>query len=118
MAGIVGLFAVAWGEMVVLLWASAIAAIAVASTLWARSALRGVSVEVAFEPARAFVGEDVTLGPGAKLIFPDDGNGTLKAHDLTLQGSVQGKGLGITIMLTGNLRTESRGRIWAGVSGR
>ncbi len=56
-----GLFAVAWGEMVVLLWASAIAAIAIASTLWARSALRGVSVEVAFEPARAFVGEDVTL---------------------------------------------------------
>src|SRR5829696_5028098 len=42
--------------MVVLLWASAIAAI-----LWARSALRGVSVEVAFEPSRAFVGEDVTL---------------------------------------------------------
>jgi len=47
--------------MVVLLWASAIAAISIASTLWARSALRGVSVEVAFEPSRAFVGEDVTL---------------------------------------------------------
>ena len=60
-AGIVGLFAVAWGEMVVLLWASAIATISIASTLWARSALRGVSVEVAFEPPRAFVGEDVTL---------------------------------------------------------
>ena len=29
-------FAVAWGEMVVLLWASAIAAISIASTLWAR----------------------------------------------------------------------------------
>jgi uncharacterized protein (DUF58 family) len=54
-------FAVAWGEMVVLLWASAIAAISIASSLWARSALRGVSVEVAFEPSRAFVGEDVTL---------------------------------------------------------
>ena len=54
-------FAVAWGEMVVLLWASAIAAISIASTLWARAALRGVSVEVAFEPSRAFVGEDVTL---------------------------------------------------------
>ena len=44
-----------------LLWASAIAAISIASTLWARSALRGVCVEVAFEPPRAFVGEDVTL---------------------------------------------------------
>ena len=55
------MFAVAWGEMVVLLWASAIAAISIASTLWARMALRGVSVEVAFEPSRAFVGEDVTL---------------------------------------------------------
>ncbi|HKE53240.1 MAG TPA: DUF58 domain-containing protein, partial [Actinomycetota bacterium] len=51
----------AWGEMVVLLWASAIAVIAIAATLWARSALRGVSVDVAFEPPRAFVGEDVTL---------------------------------------------------------
>jgi len=57
----VGVFAIAWGEVVVLLWASAIAALSIASTLWARSALNGVSVEVAFEPARAFVGEDVTL---------------------------------------------------------
>src|SRR4029453_12654105 len=46
--------------MVVLLWASAIAAISIASTLWARMALRGVSVWGAFEPSRAFVGEDVT----------------------------------------------------------
>lgn len=60
-AGIVGVFAIAWGQVVVVLWASAIAALAVASSLWARSALRGVDVEVAFDPPRAFVGEDVTL---------------------------------------------------------
>ncbi len=55
------MFAIAWGQVVVLLWASAIATLSIASTLWARSALNGVSVEVAFEPSRAFVGEDVTL---------------------------------------------------------
>ena len=60
-ACIVGVFAIAWGQVVVLLWASAIATLSIASTLWARSALKGVSVDVAFEPARAFVGEDVTL---------------------------------------------------------
>jgi uncharacterized protein (DUF58 family) len=54
-------FAVAWGQVVILLWASAIATLAVASTLWARTALRGVQVEAAFEPARAFVGEEVVL---------------------------------------------------------
>ena len=60
-AGIVGAFAMAWGQAVVLLWAAAIAGLAVAATFWSRSALGGVVVESAFEPPRAFVGEDVTL---------------------------------------------------------
>ncbi|HET7235513.1 MAG TPA: DUF58 domain-containing protein [Actinomycetota bacterium] len=57
----VGLFAIAWGEAVVLLWAAAIGGLAIAATLWARSALGGIEVEAAFEPPRAFVGEDVVL---------------------------------------------------------
>ena len=60
-AGIVGVFAIAWGQAVVLLWAAAIAGLAVAAAFWSRAALRGVEVESAFEPPRAFVGEDVTL---------------------------------------------------------
>ncbi|HJS27745.1 MAG TPA: DUF58 domain-containing protein, partial [Actinomycetota bacterium] len=55
------MFAIAWGHAAVLLWASAIAALAVASALWARSALRDVDVEFSFEPPRAFVGEEVAL---------------------------------------------------------
>ena len=60
-AGIVGVFAVAWGQAVVLLWAAAIGGLAVAATFWSRAALGGVVVESEFEPPRAFVGEDVTL---------------------------------------------------------
>ena len=60
-AGIVGVFAVAWGQAVVLLWAAAIGGLAVAGTFWSRAALGGVVVESEFEPPRAFVGEDVTL---------------------------------------------------------
>lgn len=60
-AGIIGLFALAWGEMVVILWSSAVAAISIASTLWTRAAATAFEVEAAFEPHRAFVGEDVTL---------------------------------------------------------
>ena len=60
-AGIVGVFAIAWGQAVVLLWAAAIAGLAIAATFWSRAALGGVEVESAFEPPRAFVGEDVTL---------------------------------------------------------
>jgi uncharacterized protein (DUF58 family) len=54
-------FAIAWGHAAVLLWASAIAALAVASALWSRSALDGVEVEFEFDPPRAFVGEEVAL---------------------------------------------------------
>jgi len=50
-------FAIAWGHAAVLLWASAIAALAVASALWSRSALDDVEVEFEFDPPRAFVGE-------------------------------------------------------------
>lgn len=51
----------AWGQVVVLLWSAAIAGMAVAATLWARWAWEGVSVEVAFEPARAFIGEEIAI---------------------------------------------------------
>ena len=55
------MFAIAWGHAAVLLWASAIAALAVASALWSRSALDDVEVEFEFDPPRAFVGEEVAL---------------------------------------------------------
>jgi uncharacterized protein (DUF58 family) len=57
----VAIFAVAWGQVVVLLWASAVATLSIGCQLWARSALRNVEVEMAFEPSRAFVGEEVVL---------------------------------------------------------
>jgi uncharacterized protein (DUF58 family) len=60
-AGIAGVFAIAWGEAVVLMWAASIGGLAVAAALWARSAPSGVEVESAFEPPRAFVGEEVVL---------------------------------------------------------
>ncbi len=44
-----------------LLWAAAIAGMGVAATLWSRAAWRGVSVEVDFEPARAFIGEQTVV---------------------------------------------------------
>jgi len=46
---------------VVLLWASAVSGLGIAATLWARTAWRGVSVEVDFEPARAFIGEETVV---------------------------------------------------------
>jgi len=52
---------VAWGQLVVVLWAAAIAGMAVTAELWARTAWRGVEVEAGFEPARAFAGEDVVV---------------------------------------------------------
>ncbi len=60
-ATLVGVLAVAWGQTVILLWAAGIAGLAVAAMLWTRSALRGVTVENSFEPARAFVGEEIHL---------------------------------------------------------
>jgi uncharacterized protein (DUF58 family) len=41
------------------MWAAAIGGLAIAATLWARSAWNALDVEAGFEPARAFVGEDV-----------------------------------------------------------
>jgi uncharacterized protein (DUF58 family) len=58
---LVGIFAVAWGQVVVLLWAAAIGGMAAAATLWARAAWTALDVDTAFEPPRAFVGEDVRL---------------------------------------------------------
>jgi uncharacterized protein (DUF58 family) len=58
-AGLAGLFALAAGEAVAVLWAAAVGALAVAATWWARWAWRDLEVECAFEPTRAFVGEEV-----------------------------------------------------------
>ena len=58
------MFAIAWGHAAVLLWASAIAALAVASALWSRSALGDVEVEFAFDPPRAPMGVSVGVPSG------------------------------------------------------
>jgi uncharacterized protein (DUF58 family) len=55
------LVAVGTGEAVLLLWATGVGGIALGATLWARAAFRSVEIDAAFEPARAFVGEDVAL---------------------------------------------------------
>ncbi len=44
-----------------LLWAAAVGGLAGAATLWTRAAWRAVDVEADFEPARAFVDEDIVL---------------------------------------------------------
>jgi uncharacterized protein (DUF58 family) len=55
------LVAVAWGQLVVLVWASAIAGMGVAASIWSKGAWKGVTVEVGFEPSRAFIGEPITV---------------------------------------------------------
>ena len=56
---VLGLIAVAWGQLVILLFAASVAGMAVGATLWARTVWKGVSVEVGFEPQRAFIGEPI-----------------------------------------------------------
>ncbi len=58
---VLGLVAVAWGHVVVLLWVAAVAGMSVAASLWATVAWRGVSVQVTFEPPRAFIGEPTVV---------------------------------------------------------
>jgi uncharacterized protein (DUF58 family) len=58
---VLGLVAVAWGQVVVLLFAAAVAGMSIAATLWARTVWNGVSVEVGFEPQRAFIGEPIVV---------------------------------------------------------
>lgn len=58
---LLALMAVAWGQLVVLLFAAALAGMSIAATLWARTAWRGVTVEVGFEPPRAFIGEPIAV---------------------------------------------------------
>jgi uncharacterized protein (DUF58 family) len=60
-AGIVGVFALAWAEAAIILWCAAIATIAVAAGIWSRRAWDGLEVEIAFEPPRAFVGDDISV---------------------------------------------------------
>jgi len=60
-SAVLGLVAVAWGHAVVLLWAASVAGMAVAATLWTKAAWRGLTVEVAFEPPRAFIGEPIIV---------------------------------------------------------
>jgi uncharacterized protein (DUF58 family) len=58
---LVAMLAVAWGRPVVLLWASAVAMLALGGGWWVRAAWSGVAVEVGFEPARAFIGETIAV---------------------------------------------------------
>ncbi len=60
-AGIVGLLAIVWGEVTIILWSAAVATLALAAGAWSKRAWRALEVEVAFVPPRAFVGEDVSL---------------------------------------------------------
>lgn len=55
------MLAIAWGDLVVLLWAAGVGSIAVAASLWVRTAWNGVTVQARFEPSRVFVGEDIEL---------------------------------------------------------
>jgi uncharacterized protein (DUF58 family) len=58
-AAVAALLAVAVGQAALLLWAGAVGAVAVGAEWWARVAWNDLEVETAFEPARAFAGEDV-----------------------------------------------------------
>ena len=60
-AVIVGVFAIALGEPVVLMWAAAIAGLAIAAKLWALVAWTGVTVEADVVPPRSFVGESIQV---------------------------------------------------------
>jgi uncharacterized protein (DUF58 family) len=60
-SAVLGLAAVASGQVVLLLWAAAVGGMGAAATLWAKVAWRGVAVEVAFEPPRAFIGEPIVV---------------------------------------------------------
>ena len=56
-AVLAAIFATAWGRTPMLVWAAAVVAIAGGAAWWSGVAWRGVSVDVAFEPASAFIGE-------------------------------------------------------------
>ncbi len=58
---LLAVLAVAWGHLVVLLFAAPLAGMSIAATLWADAAWRGVTVEVGFEPPRAFIGEPIAV---------------------------------------------------------
>jgi uncharacterized protein (DUF58 family) len=60
-AGILGVFALAWGEISLILWCAAIASIALASGWWSKHAWDRLEIEAAFDPPRAFVGDDVAV---------------------------------------------------------
>jgi uncharacterized protein (DUF58 family) len=55
------LVGLAGGSFLVLTWAAAVGLLALAGRWWARIAWSDVEVDVALEPARAFVGEDVIV---------------------------------------------------------
>ena len=55
------LVGLAGGSFLVLTWATAVGLLALAGQWWARTAWSHVEVDVALEPARAYVGEDVVL---------------------------------------------------------
>jgi uncharacterized protein (DUF58 family) len=53
--------AIAAGKLALVMWAMAVGGMAAAATIWVRVAWTGVSITARFEPARAFLGETVTL---------------------------------------------------------
>jgi uncharacterized protein (DUF58 family) len=53
--------AVAAGRLTLLLWATSVAGLAIATAWWAREAWQGVEITASFRPARAYLSEPVTL---------------------------------------------------------
>jgi uncharacterized protein (DUF58 family) len=108
-------------------WSAVVAGIAVAASVWARLAWQGVSVRADFEPARAFIGEEIAVRvaianrkrlpiPIARLLvrFPD---GLLPAPDAAptaLRGhrrrfSIRGRSE-LTLVLP--VHPRARGEYW------
>ena len=52
---------VATGQVAVIVWGAAVAAIGAAASAWTRVAWKGVTVDVEFSPPRGFIGEPVTI---------------------------------------------------------
>ncbi|MGE5461502.1 MAG: DUF58 domain-containing protein [Solirubrobacterales bacterium] len=126
-SAVLGLAAVASGQVVLLLWAAAVGGMSAAATLWARAAWRGVAVEVAFEPPRAFIGEPIVVRvhirndkrlplPIVRVLvrFPDGLRSAPDAPPTALRGHRRRFSLGgrseVTLRLP--VSASSRGEYW------
>jgi uncharacterized protein (DUF58 family) len=58
---VLGLAALAGGNIPLLLWSAGVAGLAVAALMWERVAWRGVELTARFRPTRAFVGEPIRI---------------------------------------------------------